>query len=82
MFRRIGAKLFACDSCRRWVRRGWAELHAVDDDDGVFSPEGLWGENQRELDMVGLKKERRCDADSGELVEFDGCDKTFAYAKV
>ena len=32
--------------------------------------------------MVGLQKERRYDADSGELAEFDGCDKTLAYAKV
>ena len=32
--------------------------------------------------MVGLQNERRCDADSGELVEFDSCDKTPVYAKV
>ena len=32
--------------------------------------------------MIGLQDERRCDADSGELVEFDSCDKTPVYAKV
>ena len=31
--------------------------------------------------MIGLQDERRCDADSGELVEFDSCDKASVYAK-
>ena len=31
--------------------------------------------------MAGLQNESRCGAGSGELAEFDGCDKTFAYAK-
>ena len=32
--------------------------------------------------MIGLQDERRCDADSGELVELDSCDKAPAHAKV
>ena len=31
--------------------------------------------------MIGLQDERRCDADSGELVELDSCDKAPAHAK-
>ena len=31
--------------------------------------------------MAGLQNERRCDADSRELVELDGCDKAPMHAK-
>ena len=37
---------------------------------------------RRRAGMIGLQDERRCDADSGELVELDSCDKTPVYAKV